>query len=138
MILSVYEILANCDKLETEQERVDNLLKNNSNALRTMLQGAFDSRIVWLVPEGAPTYNENDLPDQEGRLHAKARELYLFVKGSPDLPPLKRETLFVQMLESLDKNDAKLLLCVKEKRMPPEFTNITPSLVNLAFPGLIK
>ena len=49
---------------------------------------------------------------------------------------LRRETMFIEMLESVDFNDAKLLLSLKEKKMP--FKSITKKLVMEAFPNDTK
>jgi hypothetical protein len=44
--------------------------------------------------------------------------------------------MFIEMLESVDFNDAKLLLALKEKKMP--FKSITKKLVMEAFPNDTK
>ena len=49
------------------------------------------------------------------------------------MTPLKRETLFIGLLESIDPEDAKVLLAAKDKKLK----GITAAIVNEAFPGLI-
>ncbi|NDB83826.1 MAG: hypothetical protein EB127_14045, partial [Alphaproteobacteria bacterium] len=56
--------------------------------------------------------------------------------GNNDLTKLKREQLFIGLLESLDKEDAKLLCAVKDKKLP--YKGITQQVVKDAFPGLIQ
>jgi len=76
------------------------------------------------------------LVDQHHRLFTEARKLYLFVEGgSPNLKQLRRETLFVELLETVDPEDAKLLLAIKDKTLP--YPGVTLDIVNQAFPGLI-
>ena len=55
--------------------------------------------------------------------------------GNPNLKPLRREFLFIQLLESIDSEDAKLLLSVKDKKLP--FKGITEKIVRQAFPDLL-
>jgi hypothetical protein len=43
--------------------------------------------------------------------------------------------MFIQILESIDPEDAKLLLAVKDKRIP--YNGITQKLVKEAFPNLL-
>lgn len=136
MTLSLSEILDRCSKLSSTKEKVAFLQNNRSGPLYTVLKFAFDPRIVWALPEGAPPYTPCDLPDQENRLLQEARRLYLFTSsGNPDMHPLRRETLFVQLLESIDPADAKLVLSIKDKKIP--YKGITAKLVEEAFPGLI-
>lgn len=60
----------------------------------------------------------------------------MFVEGgNPNLKPVRREFLFIQLLESIDSEDAKLLLAVKEKKLP--FKGITEKTVRQAFPDLL-
>ena len=70
-------------------------------------------------------------------LYGSLRKMYLFIgEGNPAVTKNKREILFVNMLESLDPEDAKLLLAVKDKKMP--YKGITKKLVTETFPGLIE
>jgi hypothetical protein len=44
---------------------------------------------------------------------------------------MRRESLFITLLESVDPKDAKLLLSVKNKKLP--YKNITKDLIQEAF-----
>lgn len=132
----IAEILALAVKKETRAEKIELLRQFDSVTLRTMLQGAFDPTIEWDLPPGDPPYRPCEFFDQQGRLYQETRKLYMFLKGRrPDLTPLKKEVLFIALLEGLDKDDAKLLLAVKDKKMP--YKGITYKLVQEAFPGLL-
>jgi hypothetical protein len=136
MKLSVAEILKKVSSLRTKDEKIQALRANNSFALRTVLTGAFDKRIKWLLPQGEVPYKKSDLKDLEHVLYAEARKLYLFVEGgSPGLSQLRRETLFIELLEGLSPDDAELMTFVKDKKIP--YKGITPALVREAFPGLM-
>lgn len=136
MKLGVAEILEKVSKISRRSDKVAELRKHDNFALRTILQGAYDPRVVWLLPEGTPPFKRNELVDLESVLYAEARKLYLFVEGgNQQLKPLRRETLFIELLESLAPADADLLCAVKDKKIP--YKGITPQLVREAFPGLL-
>ncbi len=137
MKLSISEILSRCSKLGTTKDKVEYLQQNDTLALRVILQYALDPRIEWLLPKGVPPYKPCDYLDQEARLFQDIRKLQYFIKqeGGHDLHQIKRETMFIQFIEGLDKNDAALMCSVKDKKIP--YKGITAALVNAAFPGLV-
>lgn len=135
---AISQILAEISKLKTQDARVRALKANDSYALKTVLQGNFDSRIHWLLPEGDVPYKKNDLPDLEHIFYAEARKLYLFVEGgNKDLSSGRREQLFIEMMEQLDKGDAAMLEALKDKQLERLYPGIDSDVVMGAFPGLI-
>lgn len=134
--LAISQILENTAALKTNKEKVEYLRQNDNSALRMVLQYAMDNRVKWLLPEGAPPYKPNNNLDQEGMLYSEARRLYLFIEGgNPNLTKLKREMLFIDLIQSVHPKDAELLISIKEKKLP--YKGITKKLVNEAFPGLV-
>lgn len=137
MKLSVAEVLKKASDMTDENQRIQWLRQNNSVALESVLRGAFDPVIKWQLPPGAPPYKPSDIVDQQHRLYTECRKLYLFIEGgNPNLKQIRRESLFIEMLEVIDPEDAKLLIAVKEKTMP--YPNITLDLVRKAFPLIIS
>jgi hypothetical protein len=136
MRVGVAEFLEKVGKLKKREEKIAALQHNDSFVIRTILQGAFDPKIKWALPEGTPPYKPNELVDQENVLIRECRRLVHFVEGgNPGLKQLRRETLFVEMLESVAPKDAILLCAIKDKKLP--FKGITVDIVKEAFPGLI-
>lgn len=137
MKLSLSEILKKASELEKKQDRIEYLMRNNSPALQALLKYAYDDKVKFLLPEGDPPYKPNELPDQEGILYSELRRLYLFIEGGNDnLKPVRREYLFIQLLETVDKEDAKLLIAVKDKKIP--YKGITKKFVQELYPGLLE
>lgn len=134
MIKSISEILSEVSKAPADK-RVPLLKYYESDPLKAVLFYALDPRAKWLLPEGAPPYRPLEALDQHGRLHQEARKLYMFLDARLNLSKAKREQLFIQFLEMIDPEDAKLILSAKDKKIP--YPNITVALVNEAFPGLI-
>lgn len=136
MQVGLCEFLLKVSRLKRTQEKIDALRANDSIPLRIILQGAFDPSVVWLLPEGEPPYRPNDLVDQQHVLIKDCEKLRYFIKGFYDnLPQTKRESMFVELLERVDKEDAKLLCAIKDKKMP--FNGITLQHVSEGLPGLI-
>lgn len=95
---------------------------------------AYDSRIKWLLPEGVPPFKATRGADTQGMFYKEARRLYLFVEGgNSNLKPRRREELFIELLETIDGDDAEVVLKMKEKKLP---YGITKKLVQEAFPHL--
>lgn len=137
MRLGIFQILEQASKLKGTEDKIQFLRSNSSAPLQQILKYAFDPSIVWDLPEGAPPYTPCIYPAQEMRLFTEVRRLYLFVKGgNPNLTKLKREALYIELLESIHPEDAKLLVEVKDKKIP--YKGITAKLVKEAFPGLIE
>lgn len=135
MQIGLCEFLEKVSKLKRTQEKVDALRSNDSYPLRVILQAAFDPKVKWLIPEGNPPYKPNDLVDQEHVLISDARKILYFIAGFHDnLNQMKREQMFIEMLEAVDPKDAELLLAIKEKKLP--FKGITIQHVTEALPGL--
>lgn len=137
MRLGIFQILEKAAEPKAVADRIAILHEHNSGALQTILKYAYDPAIVWDLPEGAPPYKPCPYPAQEMRLFAEIRRLYLFIKGgNPNLNKLRRETLFIELLESIHPEDAKILVAIKDKKLPYKSLNI--KVIKEAFPGLIE
>jgi hypothetical protein len=137
MVIGMAEFLEKVCKLKKKEEKIEALKMNDSPVLRTVLQGAFDPSVKWLLPEGIPPYKENDLVDQEHVFLRDYRKIPYFIEGFyPDLKQTKREQIFIEMLETLAPADAKLLASIKDKKFP--YKGLTIEIVKEALPGLIN
>lgn len=139
MRLGIAEIINKVGSTKDRQERIEILRKNDHPVVRGMFAMNFDQNLEWDLPEGDPPYKANNFPDQHGMLYSEWRRMYLFHKGgNPNLKPFKREMLFINLLESLDKEDAKVLLAVKNKKLHHKYPVISEKLVREAYPGLLN
>lgn len=136
MRLAVSEILENASKLSKKDEKIDYLRKNYNPVLGNILKYCFEPKWEWELPPGDPPYKPSEYPDSHGMLYTEARKMYLFLKGgNPNLTPLRRESLYISLLESIHPNDAKLLLAIRERKLP--YKGLTINLIKEAYPGLI-
>ena len=137
--LLISEILRKVSNAKTKKEKVDLLRKHNSTALRQLLIINFDESIVSMMPEGDVPYTPNDAPvgTDHTRLESEYRGLYRFFKGGQDnLPSLKRESMFVQLLEGLSAEEAELLVLAKDGRINEKYKRLTKAVVSEAFPSI--
>lgn len=104
--------------------------------MRTILGYALHPDVKWLLPEGPVPYTPNRNEDQRNMLYSEIRKLYLFVEGgNNNLTQFKREMLFIDMLQSIDQEDAEMLISVKDKKLP--YQGLTYNIIKKAFPDLL-
>lgn len=129
------------EEAKTKKEKLQILRENSSPVLKQILGLTYDPRVNWLLPEGTPPYTPlPDNADAEITLQYASRQFYLFIEGNSDtqrnLKPLKRESIFIQLLESVNPAEVKVLLGMKDRKLP--YKGVTRKLVAEAFPNLAK
>ena len=81
--------------------------------------------------------NATDLKRGRTTLRKEWTKLYNFVKGGNDsLNSLRRETMFIQILEGLHPLDAEILCLVKDKKLYDKY-KITKENVAEAYPDIV-
>jgi hypothetical protein len=76
--------------------------------------------------------------DKQGRttIRREFKRFYHFVKGgNPSLKSLRRESMFINLLEGLHPLEAEILCLVKDKRLSEKY-NITQEIVAEAYPDI--
>tara|TARA_E500000331_G_scaffold320804_1_gene334620 strand:- start:828 stop:1295 length:468 start_codon:yes stop_codon:yes gene_type:complete len=137
--LLLSEILRKVSNAKTKAEKIILLRENNSSALRMLLIWNFDESVISMVPEGDVPYTPNDAPvgTDHTRLEQESKGFYRYVKGGQDtLKSLKREAMFVQLLEGLSAEEAELLCLVKDGQLNKKYKRITKTVVQEAFPQI--
>ena len=137
--LLISEILRKVSNAKTKAEKIKLLQTNNSQALRSLLIWNFDESVISMIPEGEVPYTPNDAPvgTDHTRLESEYRGFYRFVKGGQDsLKSLKREAMFVQLLEGLSAEEAELLCLVKDGNLTSKYKRITKAVISEAFPAI--
>lgn len=136
--ISISEIIAGAASKKSTQEKVDFLRSNDNPALRIVLKYTYDNSIEFLVPDTPPPWNKNEFEDEaKSLLYREARRLRIFIKGGgyDQLNQIKRETLFINLLEDVDNDDAETL-CQMITKKP--FKGLTKKTIQEAFPDLIE
>jgi hypothetical protein len=136
-----HSIFKQVEEAKTKQEKINILRSHSSPTLKTILGFTYDPYVKWLLPETDPPYTP--LPknaDAEVTLQAEARRFYLFVEGlsetQKNLKQIRREALFIQILESVHPDEINVVLGMKNRKLP--YRGLTRKLVAEAFPNLAK
>lgn len=134
----VSEIIQRTSNAKTRDEKIEILKHYDSPALRAILIWNFDNRVETIIPEGDVPYTPNDAPigTEHTKLSHEWRKFNYFVKGVSDLSIVKRETMFIQLLESLHSSEAELLCLVKDKQLHRRY-KITKPVIQEAFPDIV-
>lgn len=135
MRLSISEIVKKTSELTGDEAKIQWLKSNaNNQALRTILKYTYDKEnIKFLIPDTPPPWKKNSYVGVEGMLYNEVRRLRIFIKGGgyDQLNQVKREQLFISLLEDIDNNDAELLCkMIAQKPLP----GISAKVVKAAFP----
>lgn len=136
--ISISEICAKCDSLG-RAEKVEWLKQNDSAPLRTILKNIYDKNVEFLIPDTPPPWEKNEYEDEaKALLFREARRLKIFIKGGgyDQLNQIKREALFISLLEDIDNDDAELL--ANNMISKKSIKGLTKSCVMEAFPNLIE
>jgi len=135
----VYEIFEEFSKATNKQSRLAVLEKYASvGAFKDILRGTYDDTLVFNLPEGRPPFTPNKPESVPSTLLKLHKRFGLFVKGGTgdDLPAYRRESIYVQTLESIHPEDAEFVVNMANKKTPVKF--LTKKLVQEAYPSLIK
>jgi len=102
----------------------------DSVALRIMFEHAFIPEKKFILPEGTPPYKEEAAPIgmSPSNFTMEMKKLYVFCRE--DLQPIRREALFISLLEAIHPSEAKLLLAIKDQKLSKLYKKITRKLVS--------
>ena len=160
----IFEILELASKQRSNAKKVEVLKTYENDALKTIFIWNFDETVISLLPEGPVPYgdvkdqnvysgNLSDNLSREARggesatqqdlqgrgrtsLRREYRNLYHFVKGGNDsLSTIRREMMFINILEGLHPKEAELLCLVKDKHLTTKY-KISFENVKEAYPDI--
>ena len=130
------EVFKKVHNAKVKAKKVEILKENNTPGLRMILKGAFDPKIQWDLPEGTPPFIANEAPEgtEHTVLENESKKLWHFIKGADDaLTKGRKETLFIQVLEGLHKDEAEIVIAVKDKVLHRMFKGLNGNMVKDAF-----
>ena len=134
----VHEVLELVDKQRSKAKKIEILREYADDALKSILIWNFDPTAISVLPEGPVPYKENEVPvgTDHTSLRREWKNLYHFLKGGNDsLSTMRRETMFIQMLEGLHPEEAKIICLVKDKNLESKY-KITYDMVQQAYPDI--
>mgnify|MGYP001393757476 CR=1 FL=1 len=133
-----HEVFEQCEKIRYKKDRQEYLEKHgNTFSVRTVLQLNFDDNIKLDLPEGKPPYKEDDAPTgMQLQSIDKALKMLGYLVPDSGYDKVKKEVMFIQMLESITKQDAAIIVAAKDSKLQDLYSKITINLVQDSFPKL--
>ena len=132
------EILELVDEQKTDDGKIAILKEYECDILKSLFIWNFDDSVISLLPQGTVPYkpNENPLGTDHSSLRREQRSLYNFVKGGNDqLSTIRRETIFIQMLEGLHPKEADIVIAVKDGNLEDMY-DVPFEVVEDAYPDI--
>ena len=120
MLKGLGEIVNEVKEAKSVGEKIRILQREDCRELRGIFELTYDSRLTWVLPEGNPPYTPIDKSlDNQGLMYNEMRRMYIFLDHpqSANINKVKREQVFIRMLEQVDPDDAKLLLEMKARKI---------------------
>lgn len=112
--------------LEDANADTKTLEKHKANgALRMLFEHAFIPEKKFELPEGSPPFKPDAAPlgMTPTNFTQEMRRLYIFTPARP-LPKIRKEALFVQLLETIHPSEAQLLIAIKDQTLGNLYKNI--------------
>ena len=133
----VYEVLEEARKKRAKADKIKVLQDNETWALKDILRGSTDTTVAFNLPAGSPPYNPNRPESVPSNLLKRNKDFRWFVKGGPGdgLKNFEREKRFIELLEGIHPEDAKLVINMISKKKPE---GVSRPVIDEAFPGLLK
>ena len=136
--MTIPELLMNISELPAAKKATAlKQIADLTPELKTVLKYTFHKNILFELPKGVPPYKAMETPENWGhnRLPKELRKFQYFLKGST-LNPIKRESIFIEVLETVSPEEAKLVLMMKDKKLT--YKGITRKLIEEALPEILQ
>ena len=158
-----FEVLNVVCKQRTTAKKVEALKKYEHASLKALFIWNFDDTVISMLPPGEVPYSSlKDEQNTSGTLSTRIDQqsssmrfnntvnanqgfttlrreytkLYNFIRGGNDqLNGLRRETMFIQILEGLHPLDAEILCLVKDKLLQTKY-KLTRQTISDAYPDI--
>ena len=140
MKTSIPQILEEVDKAPNKETRVKVLRAYNHPVLRGILQINFNPDVKLALPEGVPPYKRDEkIPAgySETNLFSEFRRMYIWLDPNINLTKIKKEQLFIQLLEGIHWTEADILCLAKDKKLQTKYKTLKEDIVREAFPDAL-
>jgi len=128
-------VMEDFTKAKSKAEKIAVLRSNESWALKDILKGSLDPKVKWHLPEGAPPYQPSSHSEPMASILRENTKFRYFVKNNNiNISQVKREQIFIGILEAVHPKDAELVISMINKKSPVK--GLTYKLVKEAFPDL--
>lgn len=158
----IFEILDLASKQRSKTKKIEVLKTYEHDSLKAIFIWNFDESVISLLPEGdVPFFGDNDMKtstmseriedalkkmngssigaiDQRySTIRKEYEKFFNFIKGGNDsLNSIRRENIFVNLLEGLHPLEAEILCLCKDKKLESKY-KINKEIVSEAYPDII-
>ena len=144
MATSFIQIFEDIHNAKSQKQRGELLNQYRSDHLEQILWYAFHPDVKWLVPEGDPPFTRSAEDKSSTLLYSALRRIRYFCEGpggdnfcmAQKVNNIKRETMFIGLLEELTPDEADIVLQMKNKNFD-KVNGLTYKLDADTFPFLI-
>ncbi|NDB82792.1 MAG: hypothetical protein EB127_08635 [Alphaproteobacteria bacterium] len=140
MKTSVPQILEEVEKQKNREAKIRVLRSYDSVVLKGILRLNYDPSMVMDLPPGEPPFRKNiDIPEgySESNLYVEFRRFYIWLDPTKNINKIRKESLFIQMLEGMHWRESELVCLAKDRKIDSKYKSISYDLVYDAFPGLL-
>tara|TARA_X000000950_G_scaffold154744_1_gene189853 strand:- start:938 stop:1411 length:474 start_codon:yes stop_codon:yes gene_type:complete len=130
------EVLTKVNNAKTKDKKIEILKEHDSEPLRMLIKSSFDPKIKWVMPEGNVPYKPNEAPEgtEHTLLSQEVRKFWHYIEGADNKTPrMRKETMFIQMLEGLHKSEAEVVCYAKDKVLHQKYKGLSDAVVKAAF-----
>ena len=130
------EVLTKVNNAKDKAKKIAVLKEHDSEPLRMLIKSSFDPKIKWVMPEGQVPYKPNEAPEgtEHTLLSQEVRKFYHYIEGADNVTPkMRKETMFIQMLEGLHKSEAEVVCYAKDKVLHQKYKGLSDMVVKSAF-----
>lgn len=131
------EVLEMFEKAGSREEKLFILKKYEVPVLRALMRLNFDTTSSMSLPEGEPPYKKDEYKPagyNESNLVQEYRRFYIWLDPNTNLSQIKKEQLFIEMLEGLHHTEAEVICLAKDKKLQTKYPSLSEDIVREAYP----
>ena len=142
----VHEIFEAVVQERVKANKINILQTYGGDFIKSLFIWNYDETVISMIPAGEVPYQplaEESAPDPKRGIPSRSTirnewtRFYNFVKGGNDaLNKIKRESIFINLLESLHPKEAEIVCLVKDKNLESKY-KISKELVSEAYPDIV-
>ena len=120
MKTTIPQIFEEVEKASSKESKVKVLRAYDHPILKGMLQINFDPNVKLDLPEGEPPFKKDTAVPvgySETNLFAEFRRMYVWLDPNINVTRIKKEQLFIQMLEGIHWSEAEAVCLAKDKKL---------------------
>lgn len=140
MKTSVPQVFEEVEKQPSKEGKIRVLRSFDHNVVRGILKLNFDPSMKMDLPPGEPPFKKDtNVPEgySESNLYVEHRRFYIWLDPTKNINKVRKESLFIQMLEGMHWKEAELVCLAKDKKLETKYKSVTHDLVDEAFPNFL-